>query len=84
MTEKVSNREMLSREVEALNDDQVLEVLEYISIMNTLRDQEVKPRKEADATPSLSQRRDSKTLLDYTGQEGDVVLFPGSRRAASK
>ncbi len=41
--EKLSNREQLRKEIEGLTDDQVVEVLEYVSIMKTMREQEQDP-----------------------------------------
>ncbi|MBI4468628.1 MAG: hypothetical protein HY650_04820 [Acidobacteria bacterium] len=42
-SDKMSHREQLRREIENLAEDQVLEVLEYVSIMKTLREQEQDP-----------------------------------------
>ncbi len=39
----LSNRERLRKEVEELSDEQVAEVLEYLSIMKTMREQEEDP-----------------------------------------
>lgn len=84
MIKKVSDREKLNREVKALDDDQVREVLEYISIMKSLREQEVNPRQSTAGVTKLLSHRENFHHPLYGGQEGDVLVFPRARRAASK
>lgn len=82
---KVSDRERLSREVEALDDDQVLEVLEYISIMKSLRDQDANPKRfKEEVTRLFSSQEGMHHITAPSPQEGDVLMFPRSRRAVSK
>ncbi|MBI3949417.1 MAG: hypothetical protein HY314_03070 [Acidobacteria bacterium] len=85
MTEKVSDREKLNWEVQALSDDQVREVLEYISIMKSLQDQDASSRAfNIGGMKKISQRGGSHSSSSFSGQEGSVVAFPHPPRAASK
>jgi hypothetical protein len=84
MMEKVSDRERLSWEIEALNDDQVREVLEYISIMRSMQGQEgFASRIKHDGSRSFIGRVQAPSSEMAGGPLGDVVEFPGSRRLAS-
>jgi len=85
MRKKVTNREKLDREVEALDEDQVLEVLEYITIMRSLRHQEVNPRKfKEEVTELLTAQGNAHRLSLLNEQKGDVLVFPRTHPAASE
>jgi hypothetical protein len=81
MAEKMSDRERLSWEVGTLDDDQVREVLEYISIMRALQRHDVDLRKSDGKRIPMFDRPESASVAP---RAGEVLIFPGSRRAASK
>ena len=73
--QELSNRERLRREVEELSDEQVAEVLEYVAIMRTMREQEDDPVKFKDEILMLLDEppKDS-------GKTGDAPQPQGSPR----
>jgi len=84
MMEMLTNREKLDREIKALDDDQVLEVLEYISIMKSLRNQEIKSEKFSDKVRGWLSGHEEFHHPPLSGrQEGDGLKFPKLRRAVS-
>jgi hypothetical protein len=84
MTEKLTNREKLDREIKTLDDDQVLEVLEYISIMKSLRNQESQAEKLNDqVTGWLSSHGDFHGPSLSRRQAGEGLIIPRSRRAVT-
>jgi hypothetical protein len=78
---KMSDRERLSWEVRTLDDDQVREVLEYISVMRALQRHDADLRKSDGRRVPMFDRPDGAPVAT---RAGEVLIFPGSRRAASK
>jgi len=85
MLEYVTDREYLHRELESLSDDQIHEVLEYISIMKSLREEEANSNRFKDEVTPLASKPDSPSQQFLNGKHGRVVYFsPRSKRAASR
>lgn len=67
MNERLTARQRLAEEIEHLNEDEVAEVLEYISIMKSMREEERDPQ------------RFKRELMVLLSQPEDGVRTPSSR-----
>lgn len=81
-SDQSSNREQLRREIESLADDQVAEVLEYVSIMRTMREQEEDPLSFKDEIRILlAEPKAEKPETEPSRQPHDAPAPTGSKRS---
>lgn len=82
MTKVLTNREKLDQEIKTLDDDQVLEVLEYIAVMKSLRNQEIKQERASDTVCEWLYGHEGFHRQPLSDHQCDgVLIFPKPRRA---